>query len=91
MAKKSSPGLSALGTKVEALLNALIADMERDVKEHKDGAGRRYTLVDQMRVIDRANKLESIKAKMDDDEGSYFDGDDDDKPEQPGGADDETG
>lgn len=79
MAKKTSGqqsksgALSTLGQSAEKLLKELVEDMARDVKANPTGEARRYQLLDQMRVIDRINKLEAIRAKMEDDEGGFFD------------------
>lgn len=84
--KPDTSGLSALGKRLERMLEAQLQDMEKDIKAHPDGAGRRYSLMDHTRVMDRAIKLEAIRAKMDTEkEGDFFaqppdEGEEDDGP-----------
>lgn len=65
--------LSKLGREAETLLAAQLKDMERDLKKPKK-EDRQYTLLDRLKVIDRIAKFEAIRAKMSDEEGSYFNG-----------------
>lgn len=70
-AKKSSK------SKISPVVEQAVAKMLKDVMNDKDA-----TLLDKMRVLDRALKLESIKAKVvDDEEGSFFRGGGDENDE----------
>lgn len=68
---------------VNAKLEKAIGDMLKEVMDDKkkDAKGNPlYTLTDRCKVIDRALKLEAIKAKtVDGDYGSGFDDDPEDK------------
>lgn len=56
--------------KISPAVERAVASMLRDVMRDKEAS-----LLDKMRVLDRALKLEAIKAKVvDDDEGSFFRG-----------------
>lgn len=70
-AKKDSGGLSGLGKKIEASLAALLRDIDADLKK-TNGEPRQYSLTDRMKVMDRCLKLESIKARIEEPEGSFF-------------------
>lgn len=74
MSEKSK--LSALGQELEKSLIKILRDLDKEVKtENADGTTvmkPKYDLLDKMRVYDRALKLEAIKAKITDDEGSFF-------------------
>ena len=70
MSKEKKDKLSPLGIEIEKTLKATLADMTKDAKLPKEQ--REYSLTDRMKVMDRALKLEAIRAKMEDDEGSFF-------------------
>ena len=67
--KPSAAKLGHLGIAAESLLKVVLDDMKRDAKEK----GKKYTLTDQMKIIDRVAKFEAIRAKISDDEGGFFD------------------
>lgn len=77
--------LSKPGRDAEDLLSLIMKDMKADVK--LDAEARKYTLTDQMKVIDRIAKFEAIKSKIDSDEGSMFDAPLDE--DEPNGGEDE--
>ena len=70
--------LSALGKQAERLLKVTLQEMEEDAKEAKKKPKNgteykpKFTLLDRMKVIDRVGKLEAIRAKLDQPEGSFF-------------------
>ncbi len=66
-----SAKLSALGALAETLLKAQLEDMEKDLQLEVEK--RQYTLTDRMKVLDRIIRLEGIKAKIEDEEGEFFD------------------
>lgn len=74
---KPKSKLSALGDSAEVLLSGIMKEMKSDLKRPADkkpgDGGRRYSLTDQMRVLDRVAKFEAIRAKMGEDEGEFFD------------------
>jgi hypothetical protein len=82
MRRKSSDKsdkLSPLGKALESSLKRLIGDLD----SKGDGSDPKYSLLDKLRVYDRALKLEQIKHRIQDEEGGFFGG-------QPkGGAEDE--
>lgn len=81
--QKTSNKLTALGDSAETLLAKIIKDMEKDMKQLPEQ--RKYTLTDQMKVLDRIAKFESIRAKIVDDEGQFFT---EEPPEEEGENDD---
>lgn len=80
---KASNKLTDLGTSAETMLALILKDMNKDIKL-KDAEARKYSLTDQMKVLDRIAKFESIRAKITDDEGSFFS-----EPDEPDEPDDE--
>lgn len=77
-ADKGTSKLSGLGLELERALSKILRDLEKE-EDYIDETGAKkkrpkYTLMDKMRVYDRALKLESIKAKLDNDDGSFFEG-----------------
>lgn len=68
--QKTSSKLTVLGDEAEALLTVVLKDMKKDMK--LDTQARKYSLTDQMKVLDRIAKFESIRAKIVDDEGQFF-------------------
>lgn len=81
---KASSKLTSLGDSAEAMLAAMLKDMGKDIKKPQED--RKYSLTDQCKVIDRVAKFESIRAKITDDEGSFFN-----EPEEEGENDDGNG
>ena len=72
--------LTGMGGALEASLQRLLRDLDSEVEqEQPDGSVvvvPKYTLLDRLRVYDRALKLEQIKQRITDPEGSFFnDGD----------------
>jgi len=75
LSNDKSNKLSALGQELERSLKGLIKGLDAVEEVEVDGKKvkrPKYSLVDRMRVYDRALKLEAIKAKITDDEGSFF-------------------
>lgn len=71
MTKAKEKGkLSDFGEKAMKSIEALLKDMDADLK--KDKNDRQYSLLDRMRVLGVAAKFESIRAKIDDQEGEWF-------------------
>lgn len=68
--------LSGLGQQLEKTLISLLKELDaKDTVSLPDGKTEsrpRYSLLDRLRVMDRALKLEGIKHKITDDEGSFF-------------------
>jgi hypothetical protein len=65
--------LSKLGQEIENTLAALLKEVMAKPKKGADGKiVEQFTLTDKMKVLDRALKLEAIKAKADGDEGGFF-------------------
>lgn len=85
-AKKTAPSkLTGLGDSAETLLAKIIKDMDKDMKV--DAEKRKYTLTDQMKVLDRIAKFESIRAKITDEEGQFFNAADEEGENDDGNAD----
>jgi len=53
-------------TKVNAQLDKAVADLLKEVTKGHDQDGKPYTLTDKCKVIDRALKLEGLKASLKD-------------------------
>lgn len=72
---RSEGKLSGMGRALEQSLKRMLTELESTVEVEKDGAKKqvaKYTLLDKLRVYDRALKLEAIRHKMTDDEGGFF-------------------
>lgn len=79
--QKTSSKLTSLGEDAEALLATILKDMKKDMK--LEPKARLYSLTDHMKLMDRIAKFESIRAKITDEEGAFFD-----EPPDDGGDDD---
>lgn len=73
MSKKEQK-LSALGRKAEAILKRTLEEIDEERKKAaKEKTEPKYSLTDLFKVMDRALKLEGIRARVAvDDEGSFF-------------------
>lgn len=84
MATKGGGQLSALGKRVERVLQAKLREMEKDIADSEkagvDDKGKpkrepKYSLTDLTKVWDRALKLEAIRNRVaDDGEGGFYGG-----------------
>jgi len=82
MSKTKEVKLDALGIKIEAALGKMLDEISKvDMGLPPE---QRPTLLDKLRVMDRVLKWQSVKLKVEDDEGGFFQGladeDEDDPP-----------
>lgn len=76
--------LSGLGRELERSLTAMLKALESEIDVEEPDPAKpgekvkvkrpRYSLLDKLRVYDRALKLEAIKHKIQGDEGGFFGG-----------------
>ena len=63
--------LDALGQQVEKTVISMLAEVMKPQNDDVE-PGARITLLDKLRVLDRALKWQAIKLKSEDDEGGFF-------------------
>lgn len=69
-AKAKEPKLSDFGERAMESIEKILKDMDADLKKEKND--RQYSLLDRMRVLGVAAKFEAIRAKIDGEEGGFF-------------------
>lgn len=81
MSRVKEVKLDALGQKIETALGKMLDEISKVDMALPPEA--RPTLLDKLRVMDRVLKWQSVKLKVEDDEGGFFNGlADDEEPEE---------